>query len=89
MNRAEVRKIGTKIGEADFCSNGVFAGTSEYYDINGEIYHIYSPTNEFTYMGKPTTVLFDTRKNWERYSTESICVDTVLEEDEIKRYLER
>lgn len=89
MNRTQVRKLGTKIGESDFYSDGVFAGTSEYYDINGDIYHIYSPTNEFTYMGKPGTVLFDTKKNWERYETLSICIDTGLEAEEVKRYLGR
>lgn len=89
MNRTQVRKLGTKIGESDFYSDGVFAGTSEYYDVMGEIYHIYSPTNTFTYMGEPRTVLFDTKKNWERYETLSICIDTGLEEDEVKKYLGR
>lgn len=89
MNRTQVRKLGRKIGESDFYSDGIYSGTTEYYDVNGGIYQIYSPTNAFTYMGKARTVFFDTKKNWERYGTLSICIDTGLEAEEVKRYLGR
>lgn len=89
MTRGDVRKMGTLIGEADRYNNGIYAATTEYYDIDGDIYAIYSPNNGLNYNGEPNTWLFDTKSHWFNKNTVSIAIDTLLDEDIINAYLGR
>lgn len=89
MTREDVRKTGILIGEADRYNNGIYAATTEYYDIDGDIYAIYLPNNGLSYNGEPDTWLFDTKKGWLKINTETIMIRTLLDEETINAYLGR
>ena len=89
MDRQEVTRRGFKIGEVDQYKNGIYASTTEFYDLKGGIYAIFTPDNRRYYNGEPYSYKCDTKSDWEQLTTAEIINNTGLSENDINSYLGR
>lgn len=89
MDRQEVKRCGFKIGEVDQYKNGIYASTTEFYDLKGDIYAIFTPDNRMTYNGRPFMWIYATKQEWANLDSLAISMDTWLSTDDINKYLGR
>lgn len=89
MDRQEVTRRGFKIGEVDQYKNGIYASTTEFYDLKGDIYAIFTSDNSMTYNGRPFMWFYATKQEWADLNSLAISMDTGLSTDDINKYLAR